>query len=302
MKCCTLFGAVLMLGTSWTWAEENPRSEGDNATLKSILAKYREYEERANTIAFRLEDTTTIAKGRALLDENLNVVKELEEDFADHGTRTLLFSGVKMRESRSHTGWTGSALARMRMTDVFDGTREYSMSLYPSKQLGWITARQKNDNHQNMNVKPIFHRLRPLEPTASPFKFQQWTILPDREKVDDRECLVVEEGKTKDDPHYRKYWLDVERDWAIVREHLYFNERLSAELDVSFRHDATHGWLPSEWQRTTHFSPRETTKVEVKDYRIGGEIDEAHFKLDFPVGTRVYDHTLKVQYFVPPRD
>lgn len=150
-------------------------------------------------------------------------------------------------------------------------------------------------------------------------------VLAGRTKWEGRPVIIVETPpiKSKTGPEQRKlsYWIDVERNWLVVRR----------AILVQYRSDATHPdqkwqeyqrvesrnhtevwpgvWLPREFMsETLHVSEKQKPpemawrdEGEARGWAINRKLPANQFKLDFPPGTPVDDHTVTPQraYIVP---
>ena len=124
---------------------------------------------------------------------------------------------------------------------------------------------------------------------------------PGEVEVEGRRCVELKETPQAEYPgHWRTYWLDVDRDYVIVKHESrcrHFREKgwggAGTRVMVSYRNDAVHGWVPSGWK--SMWLNQETGAIynvqeaEVTKCEFNAKIPSALFELPFPPGTYVKD-------------
>ena len=69
---------------------------------------------------------------------------------------------------------------------------------------------------------------------------------------------------------------------------------LGGQIDVTYQHDAAHGWIPASWtclRMDSNGNESSLISCKVEEYEINPSIPADAFKLHFPPGTRVLDES-----------
>jgi hypothetical protein len=93
---------------------------------------------------------------------------------------------------------------------------------------------------------------------------------------------------------FDEYWVDVQRDSAVLRQSAYTNTILRSDVDISYK-ETKAGWLPSHWTCTFRNPPNnqliDVTKLRIAEYSIDPPKDAADFTIEITPGMNVRDST-----------
>jgi hypothetical protein len=117
--------------------------------------------------------------------------------------------------------------------------------------------------------------------------------LHDHGVVDGRDCVIVRADPTQAPPRINEFWVDAERDGAIVR----FRQLRTAtgavtvEADIDYQ-KTPHGWYAGGWKTARYGSKGEllqANSVTVSEFEMNEPLDESVFKLEPRPGMYVND-------------
>jgi hypothetical protein len=137
-----------------------------------------------------------------------------------------------------------------------------------------------NVDAQNLDVRPILMAFRPLDPVMG-------HLLIDRAVTNERRAFY--KGKStflfeeRHDPMGWKTMLTIEpeRDFLVSRYEVYFEQKLIADIDIDYAHDARWGWIPNGWRVTEMLadgSKRLVGVARVTSYEINAPIAAGEFR------------------------
>jgi hypothetical protein len=179
-------------------------------------------------------------------------------------------------------------------TSSYDGKE--SRSLQGTKPpRGSINDQKGTNDVNNLDVLPLMLYFRPL---AEPYDTLGWKtlkLLDERRTIDGRECVTVDDGRTRVD-------LDRERDFVPVAFHRYNKDGLvvcDGSLEYYRKQDAMR-WYPKAFQVTTHAKGQQgvpnRTRGERVQIEIGAPLKDSDFALIFEPGTVVWDARTREEY------
>jgi hypothetical protein len=112
---------------------------------------------------------------------------------------------------------------------------------------------------------------------------------------DGRACAVVRTvpHETFFNTTFDEYWVDPERDGAILRYTIYQNEKPLVDEEVSWQ-ATPQGWLPQRWTRTTWMQDRidGVSRLEVVDFEADPAVTAADFRVSIEPGMDVRETTI----------
>ncbi len=115
---------------------------------------------------------------------------------------------------------------------------------------------------------------------------------------DGRPCVVVRSipHETFLETTIDEYWVDPERDGAILRHTAYSNENPIVDREVAWQATA-HGWLPLRWTETYRTGPGRkridsVTRLEVVDFEADPAVTAADFRVAIEPGMDVAEATV----------
>jgi hypothetical protein len=119
-------------------------------------------------------------------------------------------------------------------------------------------------------------------------------LTKDKSQVGEHICHILKYGENM-------LWVDPERDFVPTRFRSVVRGVTRLAIDISYVHDAQHGWVPSAWTVVHHDrtgNPARTLNIHVKSYRINLPVDDNTFVVEFEPGTWVNDLTTDETYIL----
>jgi hypothetical protein len=109
-------------------------------------------------------------------------------------------------------------------------------------------------------------------------------------------CVVVRTipHETFYDTTFDEYWVDLERDGAIVRNTVYRNEKPLTDVGISWQ-PAAHGWVPLHWTGTLwNYSGHilNVSRMEVVDFEADPAVTAADFRVAIEPGMDILETTI----------
>ncbi|MGA2256322.1 MAG: LamG domain-containing protein, partial [Thermoguttaceae bacterium] len=155
---------------------------------------------------------------------------------------------------------------------------------------------------QTLSFQPIILACRPLHPQLCGLDSNEFTLGSTDVMIDGHRCAELKASETESPGHEETYWLDRDRHWVIVKyESSYHVSRQKGAagqttiVNVSYQHDALHGWVPSawrtEWRNPNTGATHNVEEAKVVKYAFNERISPELFDLPFPPGTFVRDNT-----------
>ena len=270
-------------------------------TMDEIAKVWKARQKRLRSARIEWEVTTFIPKhswppALSLLEEGKVTNEEFEkldplppDNLLLKMKRTALLDGNMHARTRDGTIWDPDQGKPKRVVcrTTFDGKDTKSLfSDDPELPVGFINMKTPKFDQPPM---PLNFYFRPCGPRGDGDDLKNYRLVAgnERETIDGRECIVVE--RMPPGPPYegeiRTFWLDPQRDFIPVRTRGW-NGR---NVNISYRKDAAHGWVPSGWHWTypegKKFFERVTAKITRCEINV--EIPKSKFEQEFPVGSGV---------------
>ncbi len=206
----------------------------------------------------------------------------------------LSIDGEMMRHSLEgdHPHRT-EGLVRREYLSVYDGqtskTYRAPAKTRPHPQGAILDERRNTDVNSVeveailMNYRVLHDRMSPARPSDLPMAVRDEAVV----EINGHNCRLLSAGQ-------RHFWVDVDRDWLIVRFDVMFsqNETTQRRLDIDYREDPEHGWVPNSWTMSRIARSgdlRWSFEATVTEYEINPQIPNTEFQFEFPKGTLVYD-------------
>lgn len=155
--------------------------------------------------------------------------------------------------------------------------------------IGNISRGDQSDFPRIITARPMFLISRSIR--VGLLSAENLTLADRSGRIDDHPCCILESGPVAS---RRSIWADLNRDYCILRETSNNNGQISVKMDITYTHDAQHGWVPSGW-RIDEFKDdgtlRQSALATVTHWQINAPLDPKEFELEFPSGTWVRDFT-----------
>jgi hypothetical protein len=115
--------------------------------------------------------------------------------------------------------------------------------------------------------------------------------------------LMIKGAPTRSERHL---WVDPARGYITLRDTSGPAAQPYWQIDVSYKPDATVGWVPSGWKvvnaSMVDGRVKATWTATVTSYRLNEPVDEAAFTFTLPAGTWVTDETSRPQEYITKDD
>jgi len=239
-------------------------------------------------------------------------VRRVEVDLAS-------FDGARRRHL---TSWRPERGGSARSPDVeVSSTYDGEVSMYLDMTSSHL-ARREGLTHsafgEIVEGDPFFHGLGSLYSSVISRWYQYapgytlsgaaekcgFEVISTDEMVGGRRCYLVE-IKGSDELHElaRRVWLDPERGFCPVR-HVRFNAYTGQIQQVLFgvelREIGEGQWFPVEAKFLLYNggdAPPVFNHYTTSEVQVGVDFEDGHFQIEFPLGTRVFDRRLGVNYY-----
>ncbi len=286
-------------------------------TFQTVMAAWKDRQDRVRAFRFTWETRRTVATG------GITTVEEARQGTVSGGkpirapippsdtvcefSTSLTAHRDRMSYRVDGFGWSHDqhGFVKQQSTSINDG--ELSKSYYGPGPVdhgkGFIYAHKRNDACSLLYTTPLLITYRALDPEVQKFKADSYKLLPNREMLDDRPCLLLAEQADARRNIHKSWWVDPARDFVVVRYNAIYTANKQPAIQMTLRHrqDPKHGWAPQAWRIDT-FRPdgqlMDSNQCTVTDYQINLEAPAEEFQFEFPPGTLVYDHRASKEYIV----
>ncbi len=266
----------------------------EKETLETMLAVWRKREAATKSVKVVIAE-----------DHNMAAETGIEGEAMPGGVskfkRLVVIAGGNMRHERVGDLWAAGIDKPDEWTwiAVNDGDRDTTLSRVDRDgsmihSTGRIHGNAKHADVHNIYLAAILCHWRPLSPTIGVFHVDELKLVSADEKLGRERVLLLEQRK---DDQISRYWVAPEKEMSMVRHTRTWKDKLTAQLDVEYKHDAKLGWVPSKWKGTTSFESATDTVTELE---VNLDVLPATFDIDFPPRTRVYDRINKTSWVVKP--
>jgi hypothetical protein len=214
--------------------------------------------------------------------------------------------GEKMRWEKDDQQWSADkkAFVLSPYYTCFDSA--VAKTLHPLGAPGMPWPRgvvHKDSLHPEARSPQLYHLLmtfRAMTPSMRFYDLEQMELTGQTPTVQGKPCveLLRSEGKFA-----HRLWLDPARDYVIVRYLKTENDHAWFTLDVRFRSDSKHGWVPESWDMVTYAAPgklQSSFSSKMTEYEFGATFQPGEFDIVFPPGARVSDMKSKKEYVIKP--
>ena len=236
------------------------------------------------------ESQVTDTEGLRLPDADLRAAMEKRGSLVRHTRNTVVLDGDRTRilEAPEYAEQEGD-----QRTMVFDGQTGKAIFLSPSLEYpqGGIT----NKPLLNKNIAkyfPVLLIFRITDEQLKPLKIDTLRLRNETEAIRGAECRMVE---TDGSGLIRRIWFDPQRAFAILRCESIVEAKVRSRTDFFYPPDDRERLVPVGW-KIQNFqadgSARTAILADVQKVVVDPPVTDSMFELEFPVGTRYFDHRL----------
>jgi hypothetical protein len=133
---------------------------------------------------------------------------------------------------------------------------------------------------------------RPLDPFLGSIDVAGFRVLPERGKLGDVSCVIIEPIEEGRIGTHTSYWLDPARDYLVLCKHQTNRGRDTQRTDITYRQDPVAGWVPSGCKVAAVSAVGTSCTLNsctISDVAINQPIAPKEFLVDFPKGTSVHE-------------
>jgi hypothetical protein len=219
----------------------------------------------------------------------------------------LSLQGSKARYERRSQIWDARTerFHKKNLLSTFNGdhtkdcTLEYEGRDYP---LGVIKSKGKFFYSATLELRPLLLFFRPGDPALGGIDVSSFVVMNQASKVGKVSCVHVRINAEEDS---EQMWLDPARDYLVLLEVAFTGKAPRKRVEIRYREDSTHGWVPEGWTFFTQKSTgllRTGQSATITSLVVGESHPAKHFDLEFPPGCRVSDTLEKREWIVRQDD
>jgi hypothetical protein len=217
----------------------------------------------------------------------------------------LIIGGDKMRYEADLVRWpaAGSGFITKHYAAAWNGRDSkllFSMDReleYPS---GAVMKEQGHTDAAMVYLRPLMLWCRPLDPLLGALLGEQLELRAALPPGSGPDGVLVRHPAANGGRH--EIYVDPARSYVPTRLANYDSQNvLRIQSAIQYRHDAQHGWLPSEWDVSCLDKDGlvlESVKARVEDIAINVNPPPEEFEINFPPGTWVNDAKRSKSYIV----
>ena len=201
---------------------------------------------------------------------------------------------------RHHVTPVGGRIDKSLSIIAWDGRegRTYSGPADTERGRQGIISDRPNGNLKNQVRMPLLFTWRmwqDQEGTLADLFRKGAELLPEREEIDGRLCVVVLVRNHFAGGIDEKYWLDPERGFGLTRfERRDYLGRITSVLsDITLKEVAPDIWYPVQG---ISYDPLRASKYSAREVKVNQGLPDSDFTLEFPPGTGVTDERNKTKY------
>ena len=275
--CVVSLGMICRQAVAQSPHESSPWPEQIEAAWKSRQARF------SSGVIRWTEDAFYQMKGISVIGKVDSVVVHKEFAFKGSDRYEYFIDGLRWnsdKKSFDHELFRESF--NRGMSKSYAGGERHGK--FPA---GWVNTRETFIHNEDYTLEVPVLAFRPLAPSASWFRFEDWKYADQTEQVNGRRCVKLDKnGET--------IWLDCDRDFLHARHDwhdVYADGNLIQRVDIDHQHDDEFGWIPRSW-RLVEFYPRTKRPklgytAEVTAIELNVPVPNERFEIVFGPGTRV---------------
>lgn len=218
------------------------------------------------------------------------------EDTTNQWNVTMWLDGAKLNYTNEHEMWDFSKrrFDPVTLVTATDGVTSKKLLISHSTQEahGTIYDNAEFTELHMAGVKPILMSFRARHELYGSQRFvpDQWSPFSRGEKLDGLECVVLRKTGKKGIATHLAF--APAQDLSLVQFAIYDKSQLAVRIRITYREDASHGWVPAAWDINSIDQNGELDwmiRAKVTEYSINESIDPKTFDIEFPVNTNVLD-------------
>lgn len=283
------------------------------ATLDEIVEAWRSREQRTRTAKFEWTESETVAAGSMpppLMGDLPSPGPP--EDVTLQRKVALTLDADMLRYEYEGPQWVVNRQQFLprRYLYVFDtkqGTTYFGDDLREVRRfnpVGFITGPERMGEFNNWRLLAVLLHCRACDPKLVRFDPAAYRVSSKLGAVGERQCVILEPKEQSLRP--TSYWVDPERDFAVLRVEQSFEGKPVDKLDVSYKRDRLAGWVPWSWKEVNVADKtcelRYQYSATVTKYEVNSSIPASEFQFNFPPETEVVDTRDGTHYIVRPGD
>lgn len=276
-------------------------------TLETIAKAWQDRQDSIRSARFAWIERETVPKGRisSLIAELPGAQDRLKhmgiapgaivppEDTTHDVPASITLDGEKLRYERAQQQWSGkqNAFVTLPRITVFDGTVGKIFHPTGPCYAPWpdgLIGRNYPDSG-SLHLSPLIMTLRPSFPRMNIINIQTMSLTGRRVEINGRPCLEMESQLGN---YVQRVWVDLSRDYVVVRSLGLVNEQVRTKIDIGYRQDTKKRWVPEKWDILTllpNGKLESSGRATVMSYELNATVELAAFDIKFPPGTRVTD-------------
>lgn len=288
MKKCCCFIIGLCLSPFLVNGDNGP----DVMQIKAIVEAIRDAQRPSDSMHFEFEEEVTgvgvVYKGGSNIP--------IRPPF-DRSSYTVHLKGMRSRIEQRYRSFpdpeSKEADVEELHTYVFDGTRQKRLNVpIESKNIlkGWQYLLNKN---RDLIKKKVYRS--PID-FSDPDILSKYTCeLGHNEKDGVYTLEFIREGGI-----YYQYTVAPDKGYNILKMECYSHRGLSYEVNYSLKQHDNGVWYPSKISKFRYYNSKKLleNKIEFTKIEFNADIPDETFKLEFPVGAKIWDGILKDWFYV----
>ncbi len=286
----------LACGQLLAWNQSTP-------TVEQVEQAWESRQLRTRTANFEWKEMNFISKGALgpRLDSNRKSTKNLPQmpptDITMEMSRSVSFDAGLLRFSRTGTEFNlvSGTCGEVSYVAAFYGD-EYKSFFQEGPvwggqiaPVGFVSTDSRHLAHDKFHDLPILLTYRGCDPTTCGWNLRDFSLDPHKVAVvDGHKCVFLNrsfQSQTND-----TFWVDPQRDFIVLRV-VSSRPGKTTTVDISYREDPSHGWVPSTWQSVAvgAISGRlfQQSNATITAWEINVDIAPSTFQLYFPTDTVV---------------
>ncbi len=283
-------------------------------TLEHIEKAWKEREERIRTAHFEWTESRTYGKGTMTGMAAKAKRSAVPAPYPPEDVIYTLRQQVSMDERRTRYVVDGYRFSGDEgeftpgtYWSVFDGI---ASGMYfgeatdrptsnTNHRLGFITKIDRTENIHTRALWPVLVAYRPLLVTEHLLSPGQWRLTGEEGIIEGRTCVLLRKSLRRIEAIW---WLDPNRDCTVLRCQSAVDGSVCSTLDISYKQDSVHGYVPSRWSSTdliaSNMSFDTAATGNVTMFKLNAPIDDMVFTIQFPVDTWVEDGLAGTKYII----
>jgi hypothetical protein len=306
---CARYALALVALMSWLASTAQIRADetsSQTSVLQQIIAAWEARQQEVRTVHFAWRTERTDRKG-SISEFMKRLGSKADESAPMPAADTtytsddeVWFDGRRVRwesygpEPIIGTDNQGTRFVSMKKVSVFDGEQSLQYQLSDNDELpkqGYKLKGRPLPIQTALNAKPVFAFVRPFDRSFGYIDKTALRVSHLQETPAGGSQVVLE--RQARNARRERYWVDPKVAHGIVRYAIESPPgKVEHQLDVSYRPDPAHGWLPEKWTVTSFSKGGAVAFVQscqTTTLVLNEPIADRTFQVEFPDSTRVVD-------------